>query len=71
VIYSLLAELVYETSSASSLSLSLSTNDDAILRNLLLQYNTFINFVIQKGLENADLSRPMLDGNAIMRLFGV
>ncbi|KAI5861926.1 putative poly(A) polymerase [Durotheca rogersii] len=71
VVYSLLAALVYETSSTSSLLPSLSTDDDPVLRKLLLRYNTFIDFVMQRGLEKADLLRPMFDGNAIMQVFGV
>ncbi|KAH9993924.1 putative poly(A) polymerase [Xylariaceae sp. FL0662B] len=71
IIYSLLAELVYETSSTSSSSSFLSTDDNAVLRKLLLQYNTFIDFVVQNNLQNAYLLKPLFDGNVIMKLFGV
>ncbi|KAM4060950.1 poly A polymerase head domain-containing protein [Hirsutella rhossiliensis] len=68
LIYSLLAELVYE---ANPTPQSFSSMDDAASTKLLQQYNGFLDFVVQRGLEDAYGVRPLLDGNVIMELFGV
>ncbi|XP_044723675.1 poly A polymerase head domain-containing protein [Hirsutella rhossiliensis] len=50
---------------------SFSSMDDAASTKLLQQYNGFLDFVVQRGLEDAYGVRPLLDGNVIMELFGV
>lgn len=68
LIYSLLAELIYEAGPSPQLS---SLGDNTATTRLLQQYNQFLDFVVQRGLEDAHEVRPPLNGNAIMKLFGV
>ncbi|KJZ71012.1 hypothetical protein HIM_09591 [Hirsutella minnesotensis 3608] len=70
VLYSLLADVVYDESTA-PLSSFLSTDENFALRELLRQYDAFLDLVAEQKVEDAHMSRPMLDGNTIMQLFGV
>ncbi|EQL02437.1 Poly A polymerase, head domain protein [Ophiocordyceps sinensis CO18] len=69
LIYSLLAELVYDERTRPAPSPT-PAGDDALTK-LLQRYNGFLDFVVRGGLEDAHQVRPLLDGNVIMELFGV
>lgn len=69
VTYAMLAEAVHaaETSSSSGSFGSSSWSDE----RLLGKYSAFAGFVHDKGLRDAHLQRPLLDGYEIQRLFGL
>jgi hypothetical protein len=72
--YSFLAELICSTSSTSTLPLppvGISLEDGAVLGKVILMYNKFASFIMQNSLESASLMRHLLDGNAMMGLFGL
>ncbi|RDA84087.1 hypothetical protein CP532_0477 [Ophiocordyceps camponoti-leonardi (nom. inval.)] len=68
VLFSLLAQVVYDTSLPSSLP---SVEEDTALKDFLALYNAFLAFVTREGLEDVYAIKPLLDGNAIMNLFGL
>lgn len=69
-LFSLLAEVVY-TDSIPASSSSISFRNDAAFKAKRRPYSAFVDFVIQQDLQDAYLVKPVLDGNAIMDLFGL
>ena len=59
VLYSLLAEVVYEAS------------DDSPFAAQLGRYSSFVEFVRQQELQDAHLLRPILKGSEVRKLFGL
>lgn len=48
-----------------------SSRDESLPESLLQRYSAFADFVWDKGLRDAHLQRPLLDGNEVQRLFGL
>ncbi|KAI1822233.1 putative poly(A) polymerase [Xylaria intraflava] len=67
VLYSFLAELVYNAASTPLMPLE----GDVVFDGLLTKYDRFADFILRSSLENADSFRPLLNGHAIMELFGL
>ena len=59
VLYSLLAEVVYQASS------------DDIFSAILDRHSKFMEYVVQQGLQEAHLARPMINGNELKQVFGL
>ncbi|RDA93059.1 hypothetical protein CP533_0729 [Ophiocordyceps camponoti-saundersi (nom. inval.)] len=68
VLFSLLAQIVYDTTLPSSLP---SAEEESSLKGSLNRYNAFLAFVAREGLQDVYAIKPLLDGNAIMNLFGL
>lgn len=69
VLYSLLAQVVYDTSLPSPLSPP--SDEDVTLASLIAPYDAFLAFVEREGLQDSYATKPLLHGNEVMRLFGI
>ncbi|KAI0972315.1 putative poly(A) polymerase [Xylaria arbuscula] len=70
VVYSYLAELVYEALPTLPAP-TLPSKYDILVSNVIYKYNGLADFITRNGLTNADSLKPLLDGNAIMKLFSL